>query len=82
VKLLSPGTQKEDLGQTLRYFVENLLENGKFTSEPILRLPYYAIFYRYKSEFRMFELTGARYAEVNLSDLPFWIPEIELGLGV
>jgi hypothetical protein len=30
----------------------------------------------------MFELTGARYAEVNLSDLPFLIREIELGLGV
>ncbi len=30
----------------------------------------------------MFQLTGARYTEVNLSDLRFWIPEIELGLGV
>lgn len=30
----------------------------------------------------MFQLTGARYAEVNLSDFRFWIPEIKLGLGV
>jgi Uma2 family endonuclease len=80
VELLSPGTEKEDLGQTLRD-VEK--PPGKWeVYEQILRVPYYAIFERYQSEFRMFQLTGARYAEVNLSDFRFWISEIELGLGV
>ena len=30
----------------------------------------------------MFQLNGARYTEVNLSNFRFWLPEIELGLGV
>ncbi len=52
--------------------------------EQILRIPYYAIFDGYKYEFRMFKLDGGRYAEIDLSlsDSRFWIPEIELGLGV
>jgi len=80
VELLSPGTEKEDLGQILRD-VEK--PPGKWeVYEQILRIPYYAIFDRYQSEFRMFQLNGARYAEVNLSNDRFWIPEIELGLGV
>jgi Uma2 family endonuclease len=80
VELLSPGTEKEDLGTILRD-VEK--PPGKWeVYEQILRVPYYAIFDRYKSKFRMFQLTGARYAEVELSDFRFWIPEIELGLGV
>jgi Uma2 family endonuclease len=81
IELLSPGTEKEDLGQTLR---DAEKPPGKWeVYEQILRVPYYAIFDRYKSEFRMFQLTGSRYAEVNLSsDFRFWIPEIELGLGV
>ncbi|MBD2385148.1 Uma2 family endonuclease [Cylindrospermum sp. FACHB-282] len=85
VELLSPGTEKEDLGQTLRN-VEK--PPGKWeVYEQILRVPYYAIFDRYKSEFRMFQLTGGSYVErfhetsIN-SDSRFWIPEIELGLGV
>ena len=80
VELVSPGTEKEDLGKILRN-PENP-PNKWEVYEQILRVPYYAIFDRYKSEFRMFQLTGARYAEVKLSDFRFWIPEIELGLGV
>ncbi|MBS9392493.1 MAG: hypothetical protein HEQ29_04855 [Dolichospermum sp. LBC05a] len=80
VELLSPGTEKEDLGTILRD-VEKPPSKWE-VYEQILRVPYYAIFDRYKSEFRMFQLTGARYAEVKLSDFRFWIPEIELGLGV
>ncbi len=80
VELLSPGTEKEDLGKTLRD-VEK--PPGKWeVYEQLLRVPYYAIFDRYKSKFRMFQLNGARYTEVNLSNFRFWLPEIELGLGV
>ena len=82
VELLSPGTEKEDLGQTLRNVEKPPTKWEVY--EQILRIPYYAIFDRYKYVFRMFKLDGGRYAEIDLSssDSRFWIPEIELGLGV
>jgi Uma2 family endonuclease len=80
VELLSPGTEKEDLGQTLRDVEKPPTKWEVY--EQILRVPYYAIFDRYKSEFKMFQLNGSRYSEVNLSDNRFWMPDIEIGLGV
>jgi Uma2 family endonuclease len=80
VELLSPGTEREDLGQTLR---EVNQPPGKWeVYEKILRIPYYAIFDRYQFQFRMFKLNGSAYEEVTLSDNRFWIPDLELGLGV
>jgi hypothetical protein len=80
VELLSPGTEKEDLGQTLRDVEKPPVKWEIY--EQILRVPYYAIFDRYQSEFRMFQLNGDRYTEANLTNSRFWIPSIELGLGV
>jgi Uma2 family endonuclease len=80
VELLSPGTEREDLGQTLRD-VEQPPRKWE-VYEQNLRIPYYAVFDRYKYEFRMFKLNGGRYAEVALSGSRFWVPELELGLGV
>ena len=82
VELLSPGTEKEDLGETLRDVKKPPTKWEVY--EQILRIPYYAVFDRYKYEFRMFKLDGGRYLEIDLSssDSRFWIPEIELGLGV
>ena len=82
VELLSPGTEKEDLGETLRDVKKPPTKWEVY--EQILRIPYYAVFDRYKYEFRMFKLDGGRYMEIDLSssDSRFWIPEIELGLGV
>ncbi len=80
VELLSPGTEREDLGQTLRDVAKPPTKWEVY--EQTLRIPYYAIFDRYKYEFKMFKLDGGRYAEVSLSNSRFWIPEIELGLGV
>jgi Uma2 family endonuclease len=80
VELLSPGTEKEDLGQMLRDVEQ---PPGKWeVYERILRIPYYAIFDRYQFEFRIFKLDGGSYTEVTLTDSRFWIPELELGLGV
>jgi Uma2 family endonuclease len=80
VELLSPGTEKEDLGQTLRDIKQ---PPGKWeVYERMLRVPYYVVFDRYKYEFRAFKLHGGRYAEIALLDSRFWIPELELGLGV
>ncbi|OUL27007.1 Uma2 family endonuclease [Nostoc sp. 106C] len=80
VELLSPSTEEEDLGQTLRNIEQ---PPGKWeVYERILRVPYYAVFDRYKYEFRMFKLDGSSYAEVVLPESRFWIPELQLGLGV
>ncbi|OBQ34382.1 MAG: hypothetical protein AN487_18330 [Anabaena sp. CRKS33] len=80
VELLSPGTEKEDLGQGLR---DTEKPPGKWqVYEQILRVPYYAIFDRYRSKFIMFKLNGGIFTEIELLDNRFWIPGIELGLGV
>jgi Uma2 family endonuclease len=80
IELLSPGTEREDLGQTLRDVEKPPTKWEVY--EQILRIPYYAIFDRYTYNFRVFKLDGARYTEASLSNSRFWIPEIELGLGV
>jgi Uma2 family endonuclease len=80
VELLSPGTETEDLGQTLRDIEQ---PPGKWeVYEQILRVPYYAVFDRDKYEFKMFKLDGGRYTQVALCESRFWIPELKLGLGV
>jgi Uma2 family endonuclease len=80
VELLSPGTEKEDLGQTLREIEQPPTKWEVY--ERILRIPYYAVFDRYTSAFRMFKLDGGRYTEVILEEQRFWIAELELGLGL
>jgi Uma2 family endonuclease len=80
VELLSPGTEKEDLGQSLRDVVKPPTKWEVY--ERILRIPYYVIYSRYTNELRIFELRGAKYQELTLSDERFWFSELELGLGL
>ncbi len=80
VELLSPGTEKEDLGQTLRDAVKPPTKWEVY--ERILRIPYYIVFSRYTNELRIFELKGAQYQELTLSEERFWFSELELGLGL
>ncbi|MEL6470145.1 MAG: Uma2 family endonuclease [Cyanobacteria bacterium J06623_4] len=80
VELLSPGTEADDLGQTLREVNQPPTKWQAY--EQILRVPYYAIFDRYENQFRLFQLVGARYEERSLAGQYYWFKEIELGLGV
>lgn len=80
VELLSPGTEKEDLGQGLRDVNEPPHKWEVY--ERILRVPYYAVFSRESTELRIFRLTGASYAEVTSHGGRFWIAEAGLGLGL
>ncbi len=80
VELLSPGTEKEDLGRRLRDANEPPTKWEVY--EHILRVPYYAVFSRESTELRIFQLTGARYEEVTGHDGRFWIAEAGLGLGL
>lgn len=80
VELLSPGTEKEDLGQTLREV--NQPPTKWEVYEQILRVPYYVVFDRYTDELNIFVLTGDRYIEQDLSEPKFWIESLQLGLSL
>jgi Uma2 family endonuclease len=80
VELLSPSTEREDLGHTERAPDQ---PPSKWTVyEQILRIPYYVVFSRYTDEVRYFELAGGVYREVQPSGQRLWLPEADLGLGL
>ena len=79
VELLSPGTEAEDLGQTLS---ANKPPTKWQAYEQYMRIPYYIVFDRYENQLRVFQLTATRYQAVELSEPKLWFPELELGLGV
>ncbi len=80
VERLSPGTEEEDLGHTLRDVDRPPTKWQVY--EQILRVPYYAVFDRYINVFRLFHLTGTKYRDVALVDNRIWFEELELGLGL
>jgi Uma2 family endonuclease len=80
VELLSPGTEAEDLGQTLRVVGKPPTKWQVY--EQILRVPYYAVFDRYSNQFRLFGLQFNQYMELTISGQGFWFNDLELGLGV
>jgi Uma2 family endonuclease len=80
VELLSPGTADEDLGRTPSP------PKGPPTKwevyEKILQIPYYLVFSRYTNEVQFFKLTRGRYLEMPPFTKVFWVPELQLGLGL
>lgn len=80
VELLSPGTEREDLGQTLRTVDEPPTKWQVY--EQILRIPYYIVFDRYTDSLRAFMLQADRYTEINLEKTRIWMPTLKLGLGL
>lgn len=80
VELLSPGTEKEDLGQTLREASQPPTKWEVY--EQVLRIPYYLVFDRYRDQLRAFHLVASRYREVSLPEPRLWMPDLELGLGL
>jgi Uma2 family endonuclease len=80
VELLSPGTEKEDLGQTLREI--NQPPTKWEVYERILRIPYYIVFDRYTDKLQAFQLVADRYSELDLSTPKVWMPGLQLGLGL
>ena len=96
VELLSPSTEKEDLGELRLSTSQNGAsqngnsQNGQSKKPPskwevyekILRIPYYVIFSRYTDRMMVFTLESDRYVEQDLADSKIWMPEIELGIGL
>jgi Uma2 family endonuclease len=81
VELLSPGTEKEDLGQTLRTVDRPPTKWQVY--EQVLRVPYYIVFDRYTDKLRAFTIQASNYTELDLEQEPrIWMPNLELGLGL
>lgn len=80
VELLSPGTEPEDLGQTLR--AVNQPPTKWEVYERILRIPYYIIFDRYTDRLRAYHLVAGTYNEISIADNRLWLPNVKLGLGL
>ncbi|MBU7583438.1 MAG: Uma2 family endonuclease [Nostoc sp. TH1S01] len=80
VELLSPSTEQEDLGQTLRE--ANKPPTKWEVYERILRVPYYVVYDRYENNLRAFKLNGAGYEAISLLNNRFWLKELGLGLGL
>lgn len=78
VELLSPGTEAEDLGQTLREV--NQPPTKWEVYERILRVPYYVVYDRYTNELQAFGLMPSRYQPLSLSEQGLWLEEVQLGL--
>jgi Uma2 family endonuclease len=96
VELLSPSTEKEDLGESREYHTQNGISQNSAAQkgqaekppskwevyEKILRIPYYVIFSRSSDRMRVFTLQKDLYVEQDLTEAKIWMPEIELGIGL
>lgn len=80
VELLSPGTEREDLGRSL--WEANQPPNKWTVYEQILRIPYYFVFDRRTDEFRAFGLMMNRYQPLAVEGLGVWLEDAQLGLGI
>ncbi|HBY81399.1 MAG TPA: hypothetical protein DEG47_31410, partial [Cyanobacteria bacterium UBA11148] len=80
VELLSPGTEEEDLGQTIQKIGSPPIKWHVY--EQILRVPYYIVFSRYTNEIQIFRLVGGAYEPVQLTDGRLLIPQLGLSLGL
>ena len=78
VELLSPGTEREDLGRTLRK--ADAPPTKWQVYETILKVPYYVVYDRYQDRLRAFRLQQDRYQEIDLGEEGLWVPELGLRL--
>lgn len=80
VELLSPGTESEDLGQTISQPGNPPTKWQVY--EQILRVPYYCIFSQYTNELQAFHLVRERYEPAQLQGGSLFISELGLRLGL
>ena len=80
VEILSEGTDKEDLGQTLREIHQPPTKWEVY--EQILKIPYYIVFARDPDKLRVFHHNGQRYQEIMPQGGKVWLPEVQLGIGI
>ncbi len=79
IELLSPGTEKEDLGKNIR---DSKNPPTKWqVYEQILKIPYYLVYNRYKNQLTVFQLNQGYYEELTINGNQIWFEEIQLYLG-
>jgi len=79
VELLSPSTEKEDLGQTVRDASQPPTKWEVY--ERLLRIPYYVLYNRYNREFRAYQNIAGHYQPLELGDRGLWLSDVQLGLN-
>ena len=80
IELLSPSTEKEDLGHTLHEISQP--PNKWTVYEQILRIPYYFVFNRYTDELQAFGLVRESYQPISVQGKGVWLEKAKLGLGL
>jgi Uma2 family endonuclease len=80
VELISPGTEKEDLGET--DFSEGAVPTKWEVYEQILQVPYYIVYDRYKDILRAYEWVDGRYQALFIEASRVWLPKLRMGLGL
>ncbi|NEO90060.1 MAG: Uma2 family endonuclease [Moorea sp. SIO3G5] len=79
IELLSASTRDQDLGYSERT-VEPPTKWEVY--EQILAIPYYITFERVTNELKIFHLDGGSYQLQTIDNSQFWIPELQLGIGL
>ncbi|MBP0015067.1 MAG: Uma2 family endonuclease [Roseofilum sp. SBFL] len=79
VELLSPSTQREDLGETTRRDLTKPPTKWQ-VYEQFLRVPYYIVYEREQDYFRAFQLEENGYQELEIRNKELWLAELGLGL--
>ena len=82
VELISPGTEKEDLGDAQTPTDADTPPSKWHVYEQILRVPYYVVFDRYQDILRVFHLINGAYELLDLPDNRLWVPHLKIGLGI
>jgi Uma2 family endonuclease len=80
VELLSPGTEQEDLGGTVRSVGQPPTKWEVY--EQILKVPHYIVYDRYSTMLRAFQLKNEQYQEQVLTEPKVWLPDLKIGLGL
>ncbi|NJN38619.1 MAG: Uma2 family endonuclease [Acaryochloridaceae cyanobacterium CSU_3_4] len=80
VELLSPGTEKEDLGQTTA--TEGEPPTKWQVYEHILKIPYYILYDRYSGSLQGYHWLDGHYSPLEIKDKRLWLPQLNLGLGL
>ena len=78
VELLSPSTEKEDLGLSKKKLGKPPYKWQVY--EEILQVPYYVVFDGNSNQLRLFKLINGRYQAEDVSEGEYWFQEIQLGL--
>ena len=82
VELISPGTEKEDLGNVPTTTAPDTPPGKWQVYEQILRVPYYIVFDRYQDILRVFHLVDGAYEQMELPENRLWLPQLKIGVGI